>query len=51
MIVNYGSYVTYYDSTGNGGGCGLAKNIKLYPNYSFSSIAEIDPYQFMKNEA
>lgn len=50
MIINYGNYLTYYNSNlDNGGGCGLAKNIKLYPNYSFTSISNIDPYIFMKS--
>jgi len=48
MIINYGNYITIWEV---GGGCGLAKNIKLYPNFSFIAISDIDPYQFMKNEA
>jgi len=44
MIINYGSYLTFYESNGVGAGCGLAKNIKLYPNFSFIAISDIEPY-------
>ncbi len=42
IIFNYG-----YTSLGypkGGGGCGYAKNFKIYQSFSFSDISEIDPY-------
>lgn len=31
------------------GGCGLARNIYLYPNFSITSITQINPFAFMNS--
>jgi len=41
-IINYGYTSIYYSL--NGGGCGYAKDIKIYPNFSFNQISDINPY-------